>query len=117
MKFVEVPEEIVINSDIAIKQEVLEPTNNDPYDVNYHEQNYYEQNYYDQNSYWPPEYPEEALLESKPVKKKRKRKQKEESQIKSEGGIKVKSEGEIVLIFTLKSLVYTIFLVINGCEN
>ena len=73
LKFAEVPEEIVIKSDIHIKQEVLEPL----YDYQYGD--YVEE----ENLNWFHEFSEQPIDSEKPLKKKRKRKK--EPKIKSEG--------------------------------
>ena len=74
MKFAEVPEEIVIKSDIHIKQEVLEPLYDD-----------YQYGDYvgEENLNWFHEFSEQPIDSEKPLKKKRKRKK--EPKIKSEG--------------------------------
>ena len=80
MKFAEVPEEIVIKSDIHIKQEVL-----DPQFIDYQYGDYVDHHYVgEENFNWFQEASEQPILDSeKPLKKKRKRKK--ELKIKSEG--------------------------------
>ena len=77
LKFAEVPEEIVIKSDVHIKQEVLEPLYDDYQYGDY--QNYVEE----ENLNWFQESLEQHIESEKPLKKKKKRKK--EPQIKSEG--------------------------------
>ena len=82
MKFAEVPEEIVIKSDIHIKQEVLEPLYNDyQYGGDYVDHHYVGE----ENFNWFHEASEQPIDSEKPLKKKRKRKK--EPKIKSEGTI------------------------------
>ena len=83
LKFAEVPEEIVIKSDIHIKQEVLEPLYNDyQYGGDYVDHHYVGE----ENFNWFHGSSEQPLIDSeKPLKKKRKRKK--EPKIKSEGTI------------------------------
>ena len=80
LKFAEVPEEIVIKSDIHIKQEVLEPLYND-----YQYGDYVDHHYVgEENFNWFQESSEQPVIDSeKPLKKKKKRKK--ELKIKSEG--------------------------------
>ena len=80
MKFAEVPEEIVIKSDIHIKQEVLEPLYNDyQYGGDYVDHHYVGE----ENFNWFQESSDQPIDSEKPLKKKKKRKK--ELKIKSEG--------------------------------
>ena len=67
LKFAELPvEEIVIKSDIAIKQEVLEPPDHNEDDSEFYDQNL---EFYNQNAEWYE--PEDFELTEKPIKKER----------------------------------------------